>query len=577
MGYDLLFQQAVHLQEAGELKQAEDLYRQILETAPNNADVLNLMGLIAQAKGLHNQACEWFYKAVKQAPNAAPFYFNLGFSLYNDNKPYEAIDAFQKSLVLAPEVKETHNYLAEVYRSLGDKDKAIHHYNAALKLAPDYTEAQINLCFMTADTAKLEQIVSACPDNAMAVYYLSLLYRNQNRNEEAFNLLQAHDMEVFDLKLALGELALQLAPEHAENYFQSALRLNPDSPHALINLGNFAVNHQNLTTAEHYYKRAIELSPDEPSAHLGYADMLCRAGRRAEALEEYRAATLLNPDSPELSNNLGVMLKETGDYTEALGLFFNAFTRAPQTDEYALNIAETLTLLYYKDPDTAKKIAANWHLQAPNNIFAARINAAFRGELSDNNQIYTQKLFDNFADNYELVLANIGYELPRRFRGITGDVEGLIVDIGCGSGLVGVAYQTDFTHLIGVDISEKMLAKAAEKHCYERLICQDALEFCVQKLPTLRPQLITAADVCCYLNDLTPLLRACAPCPIIFSIENAPAEVAQAKLSASGRYQHNPWFVTELLSSLYATVQSQTLTLRQENGKPVTGTVFYAQ
>lgn len=577
MGYDLLFQQAVRLQEAGELKQAEDLYRQILETAPDNADVLNLMGLIAQAKGLHNQACEWFYKAVKQAPNAAPFYFNLGFSLYNDNKPYEAIDAFQKSLALAPEVKETHNYLAEVYRSLGDKDKALHHYTEALKLAPDYTEAQINLCFITVDTAKLEQIVSACPDNAMAVYYLSLLYRSQNRHEEAFKLLQTHDMDVFDLKLALGELALQLAPNEAESYFQSALKLNPNSPHALINLGNFATVRQDFITAERYYKRAIELAPDEPAAHLGYADMLCRTNRRAEALDEYRAAVLLAPDSPELSNNLGVLLKETGDYTEALGLFFNAFTRAPQTDEYAVNIAETLTLLYYKDPDTAKKIAANWHSQAPSNIFAARIDAAFKGELSDNNQIYTQKLFDNFADNYELVLANIGYELPRRFRRITGDVEGLVVDLGCGSGLVGVAYQTDFTRLIGVDISEKMLAKAAEKHCYERLVCQDVSDFCAQELPALSPKLITAADVCCYLNDLAPLLQACAPCPLIFSIENAPADIAQAQLAASGRYQHNPQFIAELLSRFYATVQSHTLTLRQENGAPVTGTVFYAQ
>ena len=34
MGYDLLFQRAVRLHEEGYLNEAEQIYRQILETAP---------------------------------------------------------------------------------------------------------------------------------------------------------------------------------------------------------------------------------------------------------------------------------------------------------------------------------------------------------------------------------------------------------------------------------------------------------------------------------------------------------------------------------------------------------------
>ena len=48
MGYDLLFQQALGFHEQGRLNEAENIYRQILETAPNNPDILNLLGLIAQ-------------------------------------------------------------------------------------------------------------------------------------------------------------------------------------------------------------------------------------------------------------------------------------------------------------------------------------------------------------------------------------------------------------------------------------------------------------------------------------------------------------------------------------------------
>lgn len=62
MGYDLLFQQALGFHEQGRLNEAENIYRQILETAPNNPDILNLLGLIAQQKGLHAQAVDYFYQ-----------------------------------------------------------------------------------------------------------------------------------------------------------------------------------------------------------------------------------------------------------------------------------------------------------------------------------------------------------------------------------------------------------------------------------------------------------------------------------------------------------------------------------
>ena len=77
MSYDILFQQALSAHQQGRFGEAENIYRQILETAPEHPDVLNLLGLIAQAKGVHNQAVELFYRAIKKAPKHDPFYFNL--------------------------------------------------------------------------------------------------------------------------------------------------------------------------------------------------------------------------------------------------------------------------------------------------------------------------------------------------------------------------------------------------------------------------------------------------------------------------------------------------------------------
>ena len=57
MSYELLFQRAVQLHEAGQLNEAEQIYRRILETAPQQPEVLNLLGLVAKAKGVQLAAC----------------------------------------------------------------------------------------------------------------------------------------------------------------------------------------------------------------------------------------------------------------------------------------------------------------------------------------------------------------------------------------------------------------------------------------------------------------------------------------------------------------------------------------
>ena len=56
MTYDFMFSRALELHQDGRFAEAEQLYRQILETAPKNPDILNLLGLVAQARGVHNEA-----------------------------------------------------------------------------------------------------------------------------------------------------------------------------------------------------------------------------------------------------------------------------------------------------------------------------------------------------------------------------------------------------------------------------------------------------------------------------------------------------------------------------------------
>lgn len=579
MGYDLLFQQAVRLHENGQLDEAEQIYRRILETAPDNADLLNLLGMVAQGKGLHSEAVSFFYKAVSHAPRHAPSFFNLGLSLQALEKPFEAAEAYNRALELDKNIKEAYLELGNIYRRLEQFQIAADYYRKALSLAPDYVEAQAYLADMENNVAALYKLTEAYSEHPLAFYLLGMRHfreKDWNKALAYFNSAEHLTPDDPDILFHTGMSMHQTGRlDEAEEYFRRVLQINPDAVPALVNIANYETNHSNFTEAETLYKRALELAPHDLNAHLNYAGMLYRNKRLSEALEEYRQAVIINPEMHEISNNLGIILKDLGEYEEALGLIFNAFLKSPGTEEYSVNIAETLTLFYRNQPEEALKIAENWIKQSPDNIFARHTLASFKGERIADTEIYSEKLFDHFADNYELVLQNISYNVVRELRNLTGDVKGTIVDLGCGSGLVGEAYKTVFNRIIGVDISEKMLVKAREKGCYEELIKSDILTY-LQTKP--QADFYIAADVFCYLGNLETVIKAASPVKLAFSVELNEANGKDYELAPSGRFRHNPQYVENLLrQSEYTDVQMTPAVLRQENGKDVHGMIFIAE
>lgn len=578
MSYDLLFQKAINLHEHGFLTEAEQIYRQILETAPNNPDVLNLLGLVAQAKGINNQAVSLFYQAINHEPNNPAFYFNLALSLDAWGKPYEAIDNYRKALSNDNNIKEAYNNIGNIYKNLNNIPLATENYQKAINIDKNYAEAQANLAMLHNDIQTLKQLCQKFPDDALSFYFLSQVYYAQTEYIQALTYIEQADIicpNYDNIKIQIGYILLaQNKITEAKINFEKALIYNPNSLPALINLGNIETNFGNFEFAEKHYKKALDLAPKELNAHANYANMLYLSKRLPEALEEYRKAVIINPNVAEISNNLGIILKDLEEYEEALGLFFNALLKQPEREEFSINIAETLVLLHRQNPENALKIAQNWLKQNSENTFAQHTLASLQGENIADSKIYSEKLFDHFADNYELVLQRIGYSLPRSFRNLIVDVKGTIVDIGCGSGLIGEAFKTDSTTIIGVDISEKMLEKARIKGCYQELIKSDIGQYLKTK-----PQadLIIAADVFVYIGNLDEIIKDCYPTKLAFSIE-ASQNSNNYTLTASGRYQHNPDYIEKLLQTNgYNKIEKHNLVLRKENNQDVNGMIFIAR
>ena len=569
-----MFQKAVELQQNGALNEAEQIYRQILETAPNNADVLNLLGLIAQTRGIHGEAAGYFYKATENAPQHWPIFFNLAVSLGALGKFVEAAEAYQKVLALKPDCKEAHFGLGNLYWAQGNLDTAKEQFAAALALDADYLEAATNLAEVSDDTDSLEKISEG---NPQALYYLGRRAFVARDFAAASDYLNKADALARDdeIKAMLGESELALQhKDSAQKLFYQALNLNSHNLTALMNLADLEADSHNFGEAEKFYKRGLEIAPDNLRLHANYAEMLCRNKRTVEGLEEYRQAVILAPQTPELSYNLALILKSLEEYEQALDLMFHAFYLAPEHTDWSLNIAETLVLFNEQAPEKARKICENWYQKMPENIIVQHLWSALNHQTAANETAYNALLFDNFAATYEQTLKNIQYSVVDKIAELYAPLKGKILDLGCGTGLVAQKLKTAENEFTGVDISQKMLDLAQQKNIYAELQQADILTYLRDSHPDF--DTIIAADVFCYFGDLRPLIADIAPTRLIFSVETDD-KIEKYSIQANGRYKHNPQYIELLLqNSGYQKITQTELVLRRENGKDVTGCIFLA-
>jgi tetratricopeptide repeat protein len=164
------------------------------------------------------------------------------------------------------------------------------------------------------------EALKAQPNNAGALFFLSVLRHQQGNALEAVNLLTNtlaiepnHPEACCHLGVALRDLG---RPAEAEASYREALRLRPDYPEAHNNLGNVLSDLGRLAEAEASYREALRLRPDCPETHNNLGGALNDLGRPAEALACYERALAIRPDDVSAHFGRSRPLLLRGDYAE---------------------------------------------------------------------------------------------------------------------------------------------------------------------------------------------------------------------------------------------------------------------
>ena len=320
-----ILQQAVSLHQAGHLREADALYRQILLAEPDHPDALHYLGMLAHQAGRSEIAVELIGKALKNKPDYVNAYNNLGIVLHDQGKLDEAVKSFRQALGLKPDYAEVHYNLGNVLKDQGKVDEAVASYRRALNLKPGYAEAYNNLGVIFHDQAKLDQ----------AVYSF----------RQALSLKQDYTEAHYNLGNTLKD---QGRLDEAVASFRRALSLKPDYTEAHYNLGNILKDQGWIAKAVASYQRVLFLKPDHVDALNNLGGILKDQGRFDEAVASFRQALIVKPDNAEMHYNLGVILREFGKFDDAIDCYKKALYFKP---DYAAAFKDLTSLVQYTEVD----------------------------------------------------------------------------------------------------------------------------------------------------------------------------------------------------------------------------------
>jgi Tfp pilus assembly protein PilF len=156
-------------QQAGELRRAEQIYRQIIQADPRNGDAFFSLGDVYQATGRLRDAVASYRDGLRFYPSVAKAHNNLGSALAGLGQFDEAIRNFEEAIRLVPAHAGAHSNLGNALRdqrragSGGNAQllRAEQHVREALRLQPEFADAHNNLGNILRDQGRFAE-AEAC-------------------------------------------------------------------------------------------------------------------------------------------------------------------------------------------------------------------------------------------------------------------------------------------------------------------------------------------------------------------------------------------------------------------------------
>ncbi len=557
----LQLQQAVSLHGSGELRQASEIYQDVLRQDPRHFDALQLLGLVYAQVQQWEKALALFDLALQVNAKSPNVLNNQGIVLKALKRFKDAEVSFRAALEIKHDYPEAYNNLGIALQEQGREVEALAKYEAAISLNANYAQAYSNRGNALSRMHRYDEAVASC---------IKAIELQSNNPEAYFNKGVAQKgLNQWQEALSSYDKATELNASFAQAYFNKAIIFN---------------ERKQFEKAIFNYKKAIEASPSYSQAHYNLGLIFTEMKDWQSALFSFGKALEFKKEFPEAYLNCGNIFKELKQFDEAALSYSRAIETRPDYSEAYGNrgsVRHEAGFIKEAIDDYKKALALNPALSKVRFLLAALGVGGVPEAMPAESVV---ELFDNYASKFDADLTELlAYQAPqilfnqyRKFQ--TAQIPSLL-DLGCGTGLCGEAFKGVAQWVVGVDLSEKMLDQARAKAIYSQLICADILTHVSNEMESY--DLIVGADVLIYMGPLDALfgqLKKVLRTGGYFGFTVESCMSSNFELKTTQRYGHSKSYIHALASSNgFSVVDVQDIKLRKEKGEDIFGSAVLLQ
>jgi tetratricopeptide (TPR) repeat protein len=194
----------------------------------------------------------------------------------------------------------------------------------------------------------LDEVLLQDIHNAQAYFMKGMMFKELGDTTKAISSMQTAVEQEPDYYSAYIQLGLLFAAKNdplAAQYYQNALRVNPNSEEALYNLGMFFQSVNELNPALDAYTRLLKINPEHFDANFNMGMLhAVKLGSDSKmvtkGMEYFAAAINADPKSPRGYYGRGYCYQRKGDVTNAEADYRKALEVDPQYTNAALALEE---------------------------------------------------------------------------------------------------------------------------------------------------------------------------------------------------------------------------------------------
>lgn len=577
-------QLAVSAHERSDYSNAIANYQKVLDIDPNHADANYRFGILSIQLGQIENALIFLQTAINVNPTIHEYWVPFIDALTKLNRFDDAKIVLDKANTLGhrQEVfsKLLHNLTLKQQVVCETEAKRV--YDPPKKVIDEIIALQAQREFEQA-IEKTNSVIKEYPKSALLMALQGNAYADLGNSIEAIRFLNKSieiDENYVDAYYNLAHIFQSLDKnQEAIDCYNKTIEIRPNYFAAYNNLGNIYREQRDFEASLDCFKKAIEINPKYADSYNNMGNALTEMGELNAAVDSFKTALEIKPQFAEAYFNMGKAYQDHEKYSDAINCYWGALKINNQYADAHYNLG----MIYRELGDFEKAIAqcrTAFSIDPTNYSEAEHLVSAMLGETTKAApRKYVEGLFDAFAESFDDMLVNkLEYKTPRKIAEILklnipdNDIT-KILDMGCGTGLLAPYLKTYCDHLIGIDVSQKMLKKAEVGNHYTNLIHSDIVDY-IRKTKD-KFDLFIAADVLVYIGDLDLLFKLIKQSNssggwLAFSTEHI--ETSTYELRSSGRYAHSKSYIDSLCEKYgYAIKDFAVENLRKEKGEFLSG------